>query len=90
LTPSLATGALLGVTAGHRWLELWPGGQLGTFAFITAGAMLAVTQRAPLCAIALILEFTHSGYPLLVPLMFAVTVTVTAAVATVYHLSRSD
>jgi len=73
LTPSLATGALLGVTAGHLWQDLWPGSQLGAFAFIAAGAMLAVTQRAPLCAIALVLEFTHTGYPLLVPLMLAVT-----------------
>jgi H+/Cl- antiporter ClcA len=73
LTPSLASGALLGVTAGQIWQNLWPGGQLGAFAFITAGAMLAVTQRAPLCAFALILEFTHTGYPLLVPLMVAVT-----------------
>jgi H+/Cl- antiporter ClcA len=83
LTPSLATGALLGIAAGQVWQDLWPGGQPGAFAFIAAGAMLAVTQRAPLCAIALVLELTHTGYPLLVPLAIAVT----AALVTDHQLS---
>ncbi len=73
LTPSLATGALLGCTAGQAWQLLWPGAQIGAFAFVTAGAMLASTQRAPLCAAALMVELTHTGYALIVPLALAIT-----------------
>ena len=72
LTPSLATGALLGCAAGQGWQLLWPGAQTGAFAFVTAGAMLACTQRAPLCAAALMLELTHTGYTLIVPLALAI------------------
>jgi CIC family chloride channel protein len=39
---------------------------------IGAAAVLATTQRAPLCAIVLILEFTHTGLDLLVPMLIAV------------------
>ncbi len=67
LTPSLATGALLGCAAGQAWQLLWPGAQIGAFAFVTAGAMLASTQRAPLCAAALMVELTHTGYALIRP-----------------------
>ena len=35
--------------------------------------MLASTQRAPLCAAALMLELTHTGYPLIAPLALAIT-----------------
>lgn len=71
LTPSLATGALLGAAAGHVWTDIWGGGQLGAYALIAATAMITITQRAPLCAIAFALELTHSGAALLVPLALA-------------------
>lgn len=82
LTPALATGALLGVTAGLVWQQLWPGSQLGAFALIAAGATLAVTQRAPLCAIALTLELTHASIAIVLPLTLAVAL----ALATDRHL----
>ncbi|HEX3788582.1 MAG TPA: chloride channel protein [Pseudonocardiaceae bacterium] len=72
LTPSLATGALLGAAAGIGWSHLWPGSQLGAFALIGAAAMLSVTQQAPLCSIVLVLELTHVGTNALVPLVIAV------------------
>jgi H+/Cl- antiporter ClcA len=72
LTPSLATGALVGVTAGHLWHYVWPGTQLGAFAFVAAAAMLSVTQRAPLCAIALVFELTRTGVTLAGPVVIAV------------------
>jgi H+/Cl- antiporter ClcA len=73
LTPSLATGALLGCVTGQAWQLLWPGGQTGAFAFVAAAAMLASTQRAPLCAAALMIELTHTGYTLIIPLALAIT-----------------
>jgi H+/Cl- antiporter ClcA len=79
LTPSLATGALFGAAAGAAWSLLWPGTPLGAFALVGAAAMLAVTQRAPLCAMALVLEFTHTGLVLLAPMLVAVAAAVAVA-----------
>ena len=72
LTPAVATGALLGAMTGNVWVLLWPSAPTAAFALIGAAAVLAMTQRAPLCAIVLILEFTHSGLDLLVPMLIAV------------------
>ncbi len=73
LTPAVATGAVLGALTGGAWSMLWPGTPTIGFALIGAAAVLATTQRAPLCAIVLVLEFTHSGLDLLVPIALAVT-----------------
>jgi len=58
----------------NRWPvdPLLPGATLGAYALIGATAVLASTQRAPLTAIVLVLEFTHTGLVLLVPMMIAV------------------
>jgi H+/Cl- antiporter ClcA len=74
LTPSLAVGAALGAFAGGVWNLLWPGGQLAAYAMISGAALLAVTQRAALTAIALVTEFTHATVNLLVPIIIAVVV----------------
>ena len=72
LTPAVATGALLGALTGDLWELLWPGAPTAAFAITGAAAVLATTQRAPLCAIVLIMEFTHTGLDLLVPTLIAV------------------
>ncbi len=72
LTPSLATGALLGALTGTLWGELWPGAPVGAYAVIGAAAVLATTQRAPLTAIVLTLEFTRTGLGLLAPMALCV------------------
>ena len=72
LTPAVATGALLGALTGNLWVQLWPGAPTAAFAIIGAAAVLATTQRAPLCAIVLIMEFTHPGLDLLMPMLIAV------------------
>jgi len=86
LTPALATGALLGAATGGLWTHIWPGTPLGAYALIGAAAVLATTQRAPLTAIVLVLvlEFTHTGLTLLVPMMIATA----AAQLTNHHLHR--
>lgn len=77
LTPALATGAVFGVFAGGLWEHLWPGTPAGDYAMIAAAAVLAVTQRAPLTATVLVLEFVGTGFvgsgsALLLPMVIAV------------------
>ena len=72
LTPAVATGALLGALTGDLWVLMWPGAPTAAFALIGAAAVLATTQRAPLCAIVLIMEFTQTGLDLLIPMLIAV------------------
>jgi CIC family chloride channel protein len=84
LTPSLAIGAGLGLAVGDAWLLLWPGAPLAGFALLGAAAFLAVTMRAPLTALVLVMEFTGQGPALLVPLMLCVA----GAVAVGYLIER--
>jgi len=72
LTPALATGAMLGALTGGAFSLLWPGAPIAGYAIIAAAAVLATTQKAPLCAIVLVLEFTHTGLALAVPTILAV------------------
>jgi chloride channel protein, CIC family len=76
-TPVLSTGAVLGGFLGLAWTHLWPGTPVGAFALVGAAAMIGAGMQAPLAALALVLELTHSGFSLMVP-MVAATVTATA------------
>jgi chloride channel protein, CIC family len=76
-TPTLSTGAVLGGFLGMAWSLAWPGSPSGAFAMIGASAMIGAAMQAPLAALALVLELTHSGFGLIVPMM-AATVTATA------------
>jgi chloride channel protein, CIC family len=75
-TPTLSTGAVLGGAAGIAWSLAWPGSPAGAYALVGAAAMLGAAMQAPLAGLALILELTHSGYALMVPLI-AATMTAT-------------
>ncbi len=72
LTPAVAVGAVLGALVGSAWTALWPGSPAGAFAVVGAAAVLAATQRAPLTATVLVVEFTYSGAELVVPVLVAV------------------
>jgi H+/Cl- antiporter ClcA len=76
-TPTLSTGAVLGGAFGIAWSLAWPGSPAGAFAMIGAAAMVGAAMQAPITALALVLELTHSGFGLMVP-MLAATVTATA------------
>jgi CIC family chloride channel protein len=76
-TPTLSTGAVLGGALGMAWSLAWPGSPSGAFAMVGAAAMIGAAMQAPITALALILELTHSGFGLMVP-MLAATVTATA------------
>ncbi|ODU02445.1 MAG: chloride channel protein [Pseudonocardia sp. SCN 72-86] len=77
LTPTLSTGAALGAFLGSAWALLWPGAPIGAFAMMGAAAMLGAGMQAPLAALALVLELTHSGFEIMVPAA-AVTLIATA------------
>lgn len=87
LTPAVALGALLGLLGAAAWAQLWPGAPASALAVAGAAAVLAVTQRAPLTATVLLLEFTGSASALLVPVLAAVT-TATATAGLVGSRSR--
>ena len=76
-TPTLSTGAVLGGAAGIAWSLVWPGSPAGAYALIGAAAMLGAAMQAPLAGLVLILELTHGGFAIAIP-MIAATVTATA------------
>ena len=80
--PSLFLGAALGETLGLAVAHLFPALtiQPSAFALVGMAAVLAGTVRAPATAIILLFEMTND-YRILLPLMFAVVVSV--------YLSRS-
>ncbi|WP_329615595.1 chloride channel protein [Streptomyces brevispora] len=71
-TPTVATGALLGSLAGQGWAHAWPAAAAG-FAVVGAAAVLAAAMQAPVAAVVLMLELTHTIDVLMVPLLLAVT-----------------
>ena len=67
----LATGAVLGGALGMAWNLAWPGSPSGAFAMVCAAGMIGASMQAPLSGLALVLELTHSGFGLMVPMMAA-------------------
>jgi CIC family chloride channel protein len=76
-TPTLSTGAVFGAFVGLAWSQLWPGSPVGAFAMVGAAAMIGASMQAPLAGLALVLELTHRGFGVAVP-MIAATVIATA------------
>ncbi|PTT18206.1 chloride channel protein [Microbacterium sp. HMWF026] len=72
LQPSVAIGAALGAAAAAGWAFVWPGADGTALAIVAAAAFLASNMRAPFTAIALIIEFTNTGFDLLLPIFLAV------------------
>jgi chloride channel protein, CIC family len=70
-TPTLSSGAVLGGALGIAWSLAWPGSPSGAFAMVGAAAMIGAAMQAPLSGLALVLELTHSGFGLMVPMMAA-------------------
>ena len=72
-TPFLATGAAFGAFLGAAWVHLWPGTPVGAFALVGAAAMIGASMQAPLAGLVLVMELTHSGFSLAIPMMVATT-----------------
>ncbi len=81
LTPTMSTGAVLGALLGSAWSLAWPGAPTGAYALVGAAAMTGAGGQAPLSGLVLVLELTHSGFGLLVPMVAA---TLLATVVTRY------
>jgi chloride channel protein, CIC family len=76
-TPTMSTGAVLGGFLGVAWSMAWPGSPEGAFALVGAAAVIGASTQAPLAALVLMLELTHTGFAVAVP-MAAATVEATA------------
>jgi CIC family chloride channel protein len=76
-TPTLSIGAVLGGFLGAAWSMMWGGASVGAFAMVGAAAMIGASMQAPLTALALVFELTHSAFDIAVPLLVA-TVAATA------------
>ena len=76
LTPSLIIGALFATVLGYLWNLGLPSVPAAAFAIVGAAAFFAASMNMPLCAIALIIEFTRIGYSLWLPVFFAVAISV--------------
>ena len=72
LQPSVAIGSALGAAAAAGWAFVWPGADGTALAIVAAAAFLASNMRAPFTAIALVIEFTDTGFTLLLPIFLAV------------------
>lgn len=70
-TPFLATGAVMGATLGSVWLHLWPGTPLGAFALVGAAAMIGSSMQAPIAGLVLVMELTHGGFAIMMPMAAA-------------------
>jgi chloride channel protein, CIC family len=78
-TPTLSTGAALGGALGIAWSLAWPGSPSGAFAMVGAAAMIGAAMQAPLSGLALVLELTHSGFGVLIPMMAATAIATAVA-----------
>ena len=70
-TPVMSTGGVLGCALGLAWSHLWSGAPTGAYALIGAAAMISAGMQAPLAALVSILELTHNGFSLLIPMIAA-------------------
>jgi chloride channel protein, CIC family len=78
-TPSLAAGALAGAALGELWLQVHPGGDIGLFALLGAGAMLAATSQGPVSSLVLMMELTGQARAFALPMITMIVIaTVTA------------
>lgn len=72
LQPSVAIGAALGAGLGLAWGLIVPGVSPIACAFIGAAAFLARSQKAPLTALVLMLEFTDLSVSIMLPTILAI------------------
>ena len=78
-TPSLTFGALIGSALGWLWLLIHPGGVIGLYALIGAGAMLATTTQGPISSLVLMMELTGEARAFALPMLTAIVVATATA-----------
>ena len=78
-TPSLAAGALAGAALGQLWLWVHPGGEIGLFALLGAGAMLAASTQGPISSLVLMMELTGQARAFALPMLAAIVIATATA-----------
>jgi chloride channel protein, CIC family len=78
-TPSLAAGALAGAALGQLWLWVHPGGEIGLFALLGAGAMLAASTQGPISSLVLMMELTGQARAFALPMLTAIVIATATA-----------
>ncbi len=78
-TPSLAAGALAGAALGQLWLWIHPGGDIGLFALLGAGAMLAASTQGPVSSLVLMMELTGQARAFALPMITAIVIATATA-----------
>jgi H+/Cl- antiporter ClcA len=78
-TPSLTFGALIGSALGWLWLLIHPGGVIGLYALIGAGAMLATATQGPISSLVLMMELTGEARAFALPMLTAIVVATATA-----------
>ena len=78
-TPSLAAGALAGAGLGQLWLIIHPGGDIGLYALLGAGAMLAATTQGPISSLVLMMELTGQARAFALPMITAIVIAIATA-----------
>jgi chloride channel protein, CIC family len=73
-TPSLTAGALAGAALGEVWLWVHPGGDIGLYALLGAGAMLAATTQGPISSLVLMMELTGQARAFALPMLTAIVI----------------
>jgi H+/Cl- antiporter ClcA len=72
-TPSLTSGALLGLVLGYLWSYAFPAVPLGLCGLLGAGAVLSATTQGPLSAVVLLTELIGHDRSFVLPLLLAGT-----------------
>jgi chloride channel protein, CIC family len=78
-TPSLAAGALAGAALGQLWLSVHPGGEIGLYALLGAGAMLAASTQGPVSSLVLMMELTGQARAFALPMLVAIVIATATA-----------
>jgi CIC family chloride channel protein len=78
-TPSLAAGALAGAGLGELWLFVHPGGDIGLYALLGAGAMLAASTQGPISSLVLMMELTGHARDFALPMIAAIVLATATA-----------
>jgi chloride channel protein, CIC family len=78
-TPSLAAGALAGAALGQLWLWVHPGGDIGLYALLGAGAMLAASTQGPISSLVLMMELTGHARAFALPMIAAIVLATATA-----------
>jgi CIC family chloride channel protein len=78
-TPSLAAGALAGAALGQLWLWVHPGGDIGLFALLGAGAMLAASTQGPISSLVLMMELTGHARAFAAPMIAGIVLATATA-----------